>query len=168
MKFYYVETALLPLWQRLNSLCFRSPLPPSQQVFMPMAEFVSRMQTDCKLSHCVYPEDGEEFYYMQTQLARGMLGDVDLYSPPLSCLGKPGQAGNASSLCMAVQFVIFTFPSRPPVYLIRHLAYKISHLKCCNPEVQVYLGIEAKQQQQKLASMALVKSVTVGIWQTHE
>ena len=98
MKIYYVEAALLPLWRRLNSLCFRKPLPPTQQVFMPMSEFVARMQTDCQLPHCVYPEDGDEFYYMQTQLAPAMLQDIDLYSPPLSCLGSPGLAGSLPAL----------------------------------------------------------------------
>ena len=98
MKFYYVETALLPLWRRLNSLCFRQPLPPTQQVFMPVSEFADRMQSGCQLPHCVYPEDGPEYYYMQSQLARAMLQDVDLYSPPLSCLGRPGLAGGLSVL----------------------------------------------------------------------
>ena len=93
MKFYYVDPAVLLFWRRLNSLCFRQWLPPSEDVLMPMSEFVARMRTDCQLPHCIYPTSGEEFYYMQSQLAGGMLKDIDLYAPPLSCLGKPGLAG---------------------------------------------------------------------------
>lgn len=99
MKFYYVEPALLPFWRRLNSLCFRKWLPPTQDVGMTMSEFVERLKTGCQLPHLVYPPEGDEFYYMQTQLASGMLKDIDLYSPPLSCLGKPGMAGE-SQLCI--------------------------------------------------------------------
>ena len=95
MNFYYVEPALLPLWRKINTMCFRKALPPSQLVQMPMAEFAARMQSGCQLSHLVYPEEGDEFYYMQSQLANGMLQDIDLYLPPLSCLGRPGLAGTA-------------------------------------------------------------------------
>ena len=60
---------------------------------MNMAEFIARMQQGCTLPHRVYPESGEEFYYAQSMLSSCMLYDIDLYSPPLGCLGRPGMAG---------------------------------------------------------------------------
>ena len=93
MKFYYVEPRLLPTWRRLNDLPWRRKLPPSELLPMTMADFVARLSEDCPLPHVAYPREGEEFYYCQARLAGSMLGDIDLRSPPFSCLGRPGLAG---------------------------------------------------------------------------
>lgn len=88
-----MDPALLPLWRRLHSLRLRKWLPPTQDALMSMSEFVDRMHTGCALPNCVYPAGSQEYYYLQSQLAQGMLQDIDLHSAPLSCLGRPGVAG---------------------------------------------------------------------------
>jgi len=93
MKFYYVEPSLLPMWRRFNDFPWRRKRPPSELLPMTMAEFVARLAEGCPLPHMAYPPEGEEFYYCQARLAGSMLGDIDLYSPPFSCLGRPGAPG---------------------------------------------------------------------------
>lgn len=94
MRFYYVEPLLLPFWRRWKRLTGqRSWLPPSSFVTMPLKEFAARLERDCGLPNIVYPSEGPEYYYAQSALSNGMLRDINLYVPPLSCLGAPGAAG---------------------------------------------------------------------------
>lgn len=91
MRFFYVEPRLLPMWKRWKRLLGQEAVPPSELREMRMAELIQRLQVTCPLKPLVYPQ--EEFYYMQTSLTNGMPPDINLYSPPLSCLGMPGATG---------------------------------------------------------------------------
>jgi len=110
MKFYYVEPSLLPMWRRFNDFPWRRKRPPSELLPMTMAEFVARLAEGCPLPHMAYPPEGEEFYYCQARLAGSMLGDIDLYSPPFSCLGRPGAPGEIPSF----QYTVYTPLSEVP------------------------------------------------------
>lgn len=106
MKFFYVEGRLVPAWKRLK-FYHRKTYLPSVLRSMNFQQFLDRIQADSGLPNLYYPQTQKEFYYMQSPIPWPLQKDIDVFSPPLSCLGIPGVAGIYHWLFLLVFLDIF-------------------------------------------------------------
>ena len=72
----------------------------------------SRISDGCP--NLYFPADVEEQYYLQARMPSELYGDIDLYSPPISCLGQPGMTGKSQILylCSLQTYCISYFNRR--------------------------------------------------------